>query len=767
MKKILFVILFVGKLFSQNLSPLSIQKLEKFILHELEDKKIPSISISVVSDKKIIYENGFGFSDKNKNIPATENTIYRVGSISKIFTAIAVMQLHEKKILSIDAPIENILPNFKIKNPSLTKITLRQIMSHRSGLLREPPIGNYFDPTEASLEKTALSVVNTSLIYAPETETKYSNAAIGVAGYAVEIKSKMPFEKFVKDSILKILGMENSTFMKSDSIAKNVSHSLMWSFDNREYPAPVFDFGFISAANLFSSTQDLAKFLMVCFNDGVAENGVILKKETFDEMKKVQFQNNKTGFGIGFYIGDFFGHKTIQHGGAVYGFATQLIGLTDEKVGVAVVSSVDVTNIVSSRIAEYALKLFLAEKNNLPLPEMLITSEIPKQVSKKLQGQYKNRNGEVIELFSREKGIYFVSSNMRGYLKLNGDTLIFDDRQFFGNKIYQFKKGIIAFKDTFQFIGNPKPKEMPKHFKGLIGEYGFENLPLFIFERFGKLNALIELTEQNPLEEINQNEFGFPKNYNMYESEKIIFDRDKSGKAKFATTAGIKFNRRKIIGESEETFSITPLKPLNELEITAEKSVPPLEENKLAEELVEIKNEENKIIYDIRYASTNNFMKYKFYKIDKAFLIKPAALALEKANQKLKKFGFGIVVFDAYRPWYVTKMFWDATPSHQKIFVANPEKGSRHNRGCAVDLSLYDLKTGKLIEMVGQYDEMSERSFPDYVGGTSLQRWHREILRTAMEESGFDVYEYEWWHFDFIGWEKYQILNKKFEEIIK
>ena len=110
-------------------------------------------------------------------------------------------------------------------------------------------------------------------------------------------------------------------------------------------------------------------------------------------------------------------------------------------------------------------------------------------------------------------------------------------------------------------------------------------------------------------------------------------------------------------------------------------------------------------------------------------------------------------------------MFWEGTPTAQKIFVADPEKGSRHNRGCAIDISLYDLKTGKQIEMVGQYDEMSERSFPDYVGGTSLQRWHRELLRTAMEENGFDVYEFEWWHFDFRGWKNYPILNKTFEEI--
>jgi len=127
--------------------------------------------------------------------------------------------------------------------------------------------------------------------------------------------------------------------------------------------------------------------------------------------------------------------------------------------------------------------------------------------------------------------------------------------------------------------------------------------------------------------------------------------------------------------------------------------------------------------------------------------------------------GYGLLIHDAYRPWYVTKIFWDATPDDKKIFVADPSEGSRHNRGCAVDLSLYDLATGKPVEMVGVYDEMSERSYPGYPGGTSLQRWHRELLRTVMENEGFLVYEFEWWHFDYGDWRKYPILNLRFEQL--
>ena len=141
--------------------------------------------------------------------------------------------------------------------------------------------------------------------------------------------------------------------------------------------------------------------------------------------------------------------------------------------------------------------------------------------------------------------------------------------------------------------------------------------------------------------------------------------------------------------------------------------------------------------------------------------------AMVRVHRRLAKRGFGLLVHDGYRPWSVTKMFWEATPANLRIFVADPQQGSRHNRGCAVDLTLYDRATGKPIDMVGGYDEMSDRSYPDYPGGTSLQRWHRDLLRREMEAEGFAVYEAEWWHFDYKDWRKYPIGNVTFEEIGK
>jgi len=182
-------------------------------------------------------------------------------------------------------------------------------------------------------------------------------------------------------------------------------------------------------------------------------------------------------------------------------------------------------------------------------------------------------------------------------------------------------------------------------------------------------------------------------------------------------------------------------------------------------DLLELIKLDSTIKLDIRYATENNFTGQPVYNEARAFLQRPAAEALVQVNQELKPLGLGLVIFDGYRPWSVTKKFWDITPVEKRKFVADPKNGSRHNRGCAVDLSLYELATGKEVEMTGEYDEMSERSYPDYNGGTEEQRVMRELLRSKMEAYGFTVYQYEWWHFDYKDWRSYRILDIPFSEI--
>lgn len=192
---------------------------------------------------------------------------------------------------------------------------------------------------------------------------------------------------------------------------------------------------------------------------------------------------------------------------------------------------------------------------------------------------------------------------------------------------------------------------------------------------------------------------------------------------------------------------------------------PPQEKNKREAKLLELVKLDNTIKLDIRYARADNFVGKPVYTEARAFLQKPAAKALLKVHQKLKKQGFGLVIFDGYRPWSVTKLFWEVVKPEQQKFVANPAKGSKHNRGCAVDLSIYDLKTGELLPMPSDFDEFTERASPDYKGGTKEETRNRELLRKLMEAEGFIVNPNEWWHFDYKDWEKYAIYDIAFSEI--
>jgi beta-lactamase class D/D-alanyl-D-alanine dipeptidase len=194
-------------------------------------------------------------------------------------------------------------------------------------------------------------------------------------------------------------------------------------------------------------------------------------------------------------------------------------------------------------------------------------------------------------------------------------------------------------------------------------------------------------------------------------------------------------------------------------------SAPPKEENKREADLVELITLDKTLKLDIRYARTDNFVGKVVYPEARAFMQRPAAEALVRVHRKLKRQNLGLAIFDGYRPWSVTKLFWDVTSEDKRKFVANPQVGSRHNRGCAVDLSIFDLKTGKLVEMPTDFDDFTDKASPNYDGASKTQKKNRDLLRRMMEAEGFTVNKNEWWHFDYKDWENYAIYDIAFSQI--
>ncbi|CAN5581737.1 hypothetical protein BH24GEM3_BH24GEM3_13780 [soil metagenome] len=308
------------------------------------------------------------------------------------------------------------------------------------------------------------------------------------------------------------------------------------------------------------------------------------------------------------------------------------------------------------------------------------------------------------------------------------------------------------------------PHPAPERWQGVIGLYAAGADTLSILEKDLRLHLFLGGITY-PLTEISADSFHFPS-WGRYGGQTVVFTRDAGGRATGLQAAGGAFEGIAVGGEGARSFRITPVRPVAELQREALAAQPPTETGDfLQPDLVELATLDPTIRFDIRYATTNNFMGAVFYSEPRAFLQRPAAEALLRAHRELREQGYGLLIHDAYRPWYVTRMFWDATPESMKHFVANPAAGSRHNRGAAVDLTLYDLRTGQPVQMLGGYDEFSGRSYPDYPGGTSLQRWHRELLRDAMEAEGFRVYDFEWWHFDYGEWRRYPIQNLTFDRI--
>ena len=331
-----------------------------------------------------------------------------------------------------------------------------------------------------------------------------------------------------------------------------------------------------------------------------------------------------------------------------------------------------------------------------------------------------------------------------------------------------FVAGVLA-QSPNPILPGRKPGDIPGSWKPWIGEYGWPPEdgvagPAYLVSEKDGLISILRRKGQS--EKAKYESYGsFSTSVSPTDTARTYLTVDSSGHRELHV-GDVALGKLTPDLNAIHQILIKPIKSVDVLRKEALAATPPRETGDFHKpDLVELAPLDKSIHLDIRYATGNDFLGTPVYSQARAFLERPAAEALLRVQQQLKPLGYGLLIHDAYRPWYVTKIFWDATPPEGKIFVADPAQGSRHNRGCAVDLTLYDLATEKPIDMPGTYDEMSPRSFPDYPGGTSLQRWHRDLLRRAMESEGFTVYEAEWWHFDYKDWKEYPILNIPFEKL--
>ena len=401
--------------------PLASQ-LDELIRHEMQDKGLPSLSVVLVDHDRVVWSKDYG---------ADSQTVYRVGSVSKLFTDIGIMQLVERGQLDLDAPVSRYLPDFHPRNPFHKPITLRQLMSHRSGLVREPPVGHYFDESSPSLKKTVESLNDTTLVYGPETHPKYSNAGIAVVGEVLEETQHTSFPEYLKKNVLTPLGMRQSAFTPEPALMAHLAKARMWTYDGRTFDAPEFEIGMSPAGSMYTTTNDLSLFLRALFAGG----GGVIRRETLEQMWTPQFApaRSKTGIGLGFMISDDKGHRVVSHGGAIYGFATELMAMPEDQLGVAVVTTKDCANAVTSRIARQALTWIMAERAGMPLaPSPLAQQPLTPELINSLRGEY-----PAMEMFAYNGKLYATprASGYRAAVKQQNADLIVDDVLAYGRKV--------------------------------------------------------------------------------------------------------------------------------------------------------------------------------------------------------------------------------------------------------------------------------------------------------------------------------------------
>lgn len=538
--------------YSTDFTPV-IQQVENLVKSELDRGILTGVSVALVDDQTTVLAYGFGLADEAKQRLATSKTVYRAGSISKLFTAVSAMQLVEQGKLDIDRPVTDYLPDFHIVDSfeDAEPVTLRQLMCHRSGLVRESPVGGYLDPNEPSIDESVASLADCVRVLPPAKVTKYSNIGVTVVGQAVAKVSGMPFAEYQRKNVLDPLGMTHSSFLRDEHVRDQLSSSYMLVADGHggfnRTESPLFDLGTLPAGNLFTSVEDLARFLSCLFADGKVNGKQILEPDSLAEMWTPQLTDSDSGFGLGFSVGEFRDHRRISHSGAVYGFSSSWIGIPELKVGVVVLANEDIAMGPVSRIANTALGWMVDARLGNELEPLKIYEDIPKELAETLVGDYESESYWA-ELRYDDGQLLADLSGQKLVVKQSADgELVFDGRWKDNSPIELWRDdngSVTSFKSGGQTYGRVDPDaipEVPKAWQEFLGSYGPEFIPLVVSVKHGHLYAMTENMVDYRLRPINRTVFKMCPG--MYEDEELVFQPGPLGRVHTAMLAGMELPR--------------------------------------------------------------------------------------------------------------------------------------------------------------------------------------------------------------------------------
>ena len=339
----------------------AITVLDMWIEQHIAHRGLPGLSIAIVYDQEIVWAKGYGYSDLEKKIPATPSTVYRIGSITKVFTSTAILQLRDQGKLRLDDPVSLHLPWFRVPDrfPGAPAITIRQLLTHTSGLAREPDFPYWTDHVFPTREELAGALPKQDPVHAPETTSHYSNLGMALLGEIVTEVSGQPWADYVEEHILEPLGMSSSSAAPGEDLIRRLATGYMRMMpDGTRNIFDYYDTGAIApAASMVSTVEDLSRFASLQFRDGPSGDGQILKGSTLREMHRVHwlYESFSGGRGLGFDVFRLDGTTVVGKTGSIGGNLNRLLLVPSERIAVVVSLNADDGNTYS--VAEQAYEL--------------------------------------------------------------------------------------------------------------------------------------------------------------------------------------------------------------------------------------------------------------------------------------------------------------------------------------------------------------------------------------------------------------------------
>ncbi|MBN9383889.1 MAG: serine hydrolase [Chitinophagaceae bacterium] len=707
---IILLLLVAGRVPAQSLEA-AFPVIDSLYKDYAEKNHIPGLAFAIVANGKLVHTGTFGYTDVQKKTPVTARSVFRIASMTKSFTAMAILSLRDAGKLNLDDPVYKYIPEIK-KIHTLTDdsppITIRHLLTHSAGFPEDNPWGDRqlqrTDEELISFIKGGVSLSNT-----PGLAFEYSNLGFALLGHIVTKVAGEPYEQYIRRTIFQPLGMDHTYWEYTEAPPETLAHGYRW-LNLQWKEEPLLHSGAYGAmGGMLTSLEDFSHYMIFHLSAWPPRNETDagpVKRGTIREMHQpgkisgfyTQARNASgdpcprlTAYNCGLvWNKDCTGKEGIGHSGGLPGFGSHWMIVPDYGIGVVSFCNLtyEATPALNVQVLQRLIDIARLKPRQLP------ASDILKKRQQQLMALLPDwKDAPASGIFSENFFADYLIDSLRKEAKTFFDK---------AGKVLRVEDIVPEnqLRGTFRIVG--------------------ENTSLQV--RF-------TLSPENP---------ALIQAYSIHETP-----QPSTSQSTPTPSTRSKYGLKPVssLSDYRQQVSANPRQAI----VPLDKFIPGIR-------------------LDIRYATNKNIMHRPVYRTAAAFLRLPAAEALKDIQQELKQQGYGLKIYDGYRPYRVTVEFYEAY--HDSNFVASPYTGSRHNRGCAVDLTLVDLRTGKELDMPTPYDDFTEKASATYTHISEQARKNRQRLQDVMLKHGFVIYPSEWWHFDFDGWKSYPVMDLSFEDLI-